>query len=190
VASPTSIHRASDPGRKPYCSAVIDAWPRRVVGWSIDRRPNAATVNAGSRHAVAARNPRSDRWSTATTARNTGHGPSAKGARRRRQTRDAMLTHADAPVLVAARRTPSVRPSRALGWWIAEYRQGDVERFGRRHAAQSSGITTILCASHVRNFGGSDARSATLSVNYLIQRMIASVAARYSSSRSLARPGP
>lgn len=42
---------------KLYCCAVIDAWSRRVVGWSIDRRPTAAMVNAALGMAVAARKP-------------------------------------------------------------------------------------------------------------------------------------
>ena len=42
---------------KLYCCAVIDAWSRRVVGWSIDRRPTAAMVNAALGMAIAARRP-------------------------------------------------------------------------------------------------------------------------------------
>ena len=42
---------------KLYCGAVIDAWSRRVVGWSIDRRPTAAMVDAALDMAVAARKP-------------------------------------------------------------------------------------------------------------------------------------
>jgi transposase InsO family protein/transposase-like protein len=48
-----------DPTRegKLYCCAVLDAWSRRVVGWSIDRRPTAAMVNAALGMAIAARKP-------------------------------------------------------------------------------------------------------------------------------------
>ena len=31
---------------KLYCCVVLDAWSRKVVGWSLDRRPTAAMVNA------------------------------------------------------------------------------------------------------------------------------------------------
>ncbi len=42
---------------KLYCCAVIDAWSRRVVGWSLDRRPTAAMVNAALGMAISARKP-------------------------------------------------------------------------------------------------------------------------------------
>ena len=42
---------------KVYCCAVIDAWSRKVVGWSIDRRPTASMVNAALGMAIAARKP-------------------------------------------------------------------------------------------------------------------------------------
>jgi|GEM_PF-65206 Transposase and inactivated derivatives len=42
---------------KVYCCAVLDAWSRRVVGWSIDRRPTAAMVNAALGMAVEQRRP-------------------------------------------------------------------------------------------------------------------------------------
>jgi transposase InsO family protein len=43
---------------KLYCCAVLDAWSRKVVGWSIDRRPTAAMVNAALGMAIEQRRPR------------------------------------------------------------------------------------------------------------------------------------
>ncbi len=43
---------------KLYCCAVLDAWSRRVVGWSLDRRPTAAMVNSALGMAIEARKPR------------------------------------------------------------------------------------------------------------------------------------
>ncbi|HEX2282072.1 MAG TPA: IS3 family transposase, partial [Thermomicrobiales bacterium] len=43
---------------KLYCCVVLDAWSRRVVGWSLDRRPTAAMVNAALGMAVEGRSPR------------------------------------------------------------------------------------------------------------------------------------
>jgi transposase-like protein len=40
-----------------YCCVVLDAWSRRVVGWSIDRRPTAAMVNTALGMAIEARRP-------------------------------------------------------------------------------------------------------------------------------------
>jgi transposase InsO family protein len=40
---------------KVYCCCVLDAWSRKVVGWSLDRRPTAAMVNAALAMAVDAR---------------------------------------------------------------------------------------------------------------------------------------
>jgi transposase InsO family protein len=56
---------------KLYCCAVLDAWSRRVVGWSIDRRPTAAMVNAALGMAIAARKPARGSLGTATTAQYT-----------------------------------------------------------------------------------------------------------------------
>jgi transposase InsO family protein/transposase-like protein len=42
---------------KLYCCVVLDAWSRRVVGWSLDRRPTAAMVNAALGMAIDARRP-------------------------------------------------------------------------------------------------------------------------------------
>jgi putative transposase len=39
------------------CCCVLDAWSRKVVGWSIDRRPTAAMVNAALGMAIDARRP-------------------------------------------------------------------------------------------------------------------------------------
>jgi transposase InsO family protein len=33
---------------KLYCAVVLDAWSRRVVGWSIDATPTAALVTSAS----------------------------------------------------------------------------------------------------------------------------------------------
>jgi putative transposase len=38
-----------------FCCVVLDAWSRRVVGWSIDRRPTAAMVNFALAMAIEAR---------------------------------------------------------------------------------------------------------------------------------------
>jgi putative transposase len=43
---------------KLYCCVVLDAWSRKIVGWSIDRRPTAAMVNAALGMAVDQRQPR------------------------------------------------------------------------------------------------------------------------------------
>jgi putative transposase len=43
---------------KLYCCVVLDAWSRRVVGWSLDRQPTAAMVNSALGMAVEARLPR------------------------------------------------------------------------------------------------------------------------------------
>ena len=42
---------------KLYCCVVLDAFSRRVVGWSLDRRPTAAMVNAALGMAIEARKP-------------------------------------------------------------------------------------------------------------------------------------
>ncbi len=42
---------------KLYCCVVLDAWSRRVVGWSLDRRPTAAMVNSALGMAIEARRP-------------------------------------------------------------------------------------------------------------------------------------
>ena len=42
---------------KVYCCVVLDAWSRKIVGWSIDRRPTAATVNAALGMAIEQRTP-------------------------------------------------------------------------------------------------------------------------------------
>ena len=42
---------------KVYCCVVLDAWSRKVVGWSIDRRPTAAMVNAALGMAIDGRGP-------------------------------------------------------------------------------------------------------------------------------------
>jgi transposase InsO family protein len=40
-----------------FCCVVLDAWSRKVVGWSIDQRPTTAMVNSALGMAVAARRP-------------------------------------------------------------------------------------------------------------------------------------
>jgi putative transposase len=42
---------------KLYCCVVLDAWSRRVVGWSLDRRPTAAMVNSALGMAIDSRRP-------------------------------------------------------------------------------------------------------------------------------------
>jgi len=42
---------------KVYCAVVLDAYSRRVVGWSIDSSPNAALVTNALGMAIAQRNP-------------------------------------------------------------------------------------------------------------------------------------
>src|ERR1700694_2710467 len=42
---------------KLYCCVVLDAWSRKVVGWSIDRPPTPAMVNAALGMAIAQRQP-------------------------------------------------------------------------------------------------------------------------------------
>ncbi len=44
---------------KLYCCVVLDAWSRRVVGWSLDRRPTAAMVNSALGMAIDGRRPMS-----------------------------------------------------------------------------------------------------------------------------------
>jgi putative transposase len=51
------------------CCVVLDAWSRKVVGWSIDPRPTTAMVNSALGMAVAARRP-----SEGTTL-HSDHGP-------------------------------------------------------------------------------------------------------------------
>jgi putative transposase len=40
-----------------FCCVAFDPWFRKVVGWSIDRRPTTAMVNSALGMAVAARRP-------------------------------------------------------------------------------------------------------------------------------------
>lgn len=42
---------------KVYCAVVLDAWSRRVVGWSIDSSPNAALVTNALGMAIEQRQP-------------------------------------------------------------------------------------------------------------------------------------
>ena len=43
---------------KVYCAVVLDAWSRRVIGWSIDSGPNAALVTNALGMAIDQRRPR------------------------------------------------------------------------------------------------------------------------------------
>jgi putative transposase len=52
-----------------FCCVVLDAWSRKVVGWSIDQRPTTAMVNSALGMAVTARRP-----SEGTTL-HSDHGP-------------------------------------------------------------------------------------------------------------------
>ena len=45
---------------KVYCAVVLDAWSRRVVGWSIDSRPSTALVTSALGMAIDQRRPRGD----------------------------------------------------------------------------------------------------------------------------------
>jgi putative transposase len=54
---------------KLYCCVVLDAWSRKVVGWSIDRRATAAMVNSALAMAIEARNRPND------TLVHSDHGP-------------------------------------------------------------------------------------------------------------------
>ena len=45
---------------KVYCAVVLDAWSRRVVGWSIDSRPSTALVTNALGMAIDQRRPQGD----------------------------------------------------------------------------------------------------------------------------------
>jgi putative transposase len=45
---------------KVYCAVVLDAWSRRVVGWSIDSTPSTALVTNALGMAIDQRRPNSD----------------------------------------------------------------------------------------------------------------------------------
>ena len=45
---------------KVYCAVVLDAWSRRVVGWSIDSKPGTALVTNALGMAIDQRRPRGD----------------------------------------------------------------------------------------------------------------------------------
>jgi len=55
---------------------VLEAWSRRVVGWSLDRRPAAAMVNSALGMAVEGRQPR------AGTLIHSDHGSVSPGSAR------------------------------------------------------------------------------------------------------------
>jgi putative transposase len=52
-----------------FCCVVLDAWSRKVVGWSIDQRPTTVMVNSALGMAVAARRP------APGTTLHSDHGP-------------------------------------------------------------------------------------------------------------------
>jgi putative transposase len=52
-----------------FCCVVLDAWSRKVVGWSIDQRPTTAMVNSALGMAVTARRPAEG------TTLHSDHGP-------------------------------------------------------------------------------------------------------------------
>ena len=56
-SSSTGYGTTSTREGKLYCCVVLDAWSRRVVGWSIDRRATAAMVNSALGMAIDARRP-------------------------------------------------------------------------------------------------------------------------------------
>jgi len=72
---------------KLYCCAVLDAWSRRVVGWSIDRRPTAAMVNAALGMAVEQRRPPKG------TLIHSDHGSQFTSWTFSQRVRDARLAH-------------------------------------------------------------------------------------------------
>ena len=65
---------------KLYCCAVLDAWSRRVVGWSIDRRPTAAMVNAALGMAVEQRRPPKGTLIHSDHGSSSGRGPSVNAS--------------------------------------------------------------------------------------------------------------
>ena len=65
---------------KLYCCVVLDAWSRRVVGWSLDRRPTAAMVNSALGMAVEGRQPRAGTLIHSDTVRSSPLGRSASGS--------------------------------------------------------------------------------------------------------------
>jgi putative transposase len=56
-----------------YCCVVLDAWSRRVVGWSIDSRQRADLATSALGMAIDSRNPpgggiiHGDHWAAART---------------------------------------------------------------------------------------------------------------------------
>ena len=55
-----------------FCCVVLDAWSRKVVGWSIDQRPTTAMVNSALGMAVTARRPAEG------TTLHSDHGPQTR----------------------------------------------------------------------------------------------------------------
>ena len=72
---------------KLYCCVVLDAWFRRVVGWSLDRRPTAAMVNSALGMAIEARKP------SAGTLIHSDHGSQYTAWTFSQRVRDARLAH-------------------------------------------------------------------------------------------------
>ena len=72
---------------KLYCCVVLDAWSRRVVGWSLDRRPTAAMVNSALSMAIEARKP------SAGALIHSDHGSQYTAWTFSQRVRDARLAH-------------------------------------------------------------------------------------------------
>jgi putative transposase len=53
-------HRAPDQGGQVFCCVVLDAFSRKVVGWSIDTQQNTLLVTSALTMATRERNPSSD----------------------------------------------------------------------------------------------------------------------------------
>jgi putative transposase len=53
---------------KVYCAIVLDAWSRRVIGWSIDGSPTTALVTSALGMAIDQRQPTQAQLFTATRA--------------------------------------------------------------------------------------------------------------------------
>jgi transposase InsO family protein len=75
VTSP-SIH----PGGKLYCCAVLDAFSRKIVGWSTDSTQNATPVVNALDMAIGNRNPRPGTVFTPIMAFNSRPAPSPTGS--------------------------------------------------------------------------------------------------------------
>lgn len=66
---------------KLYCAAVLDAYSRRIIGWSLGHRQTTELVTDALGMAILRRNPAPDS-TILHSARNTRHGHSANGCAR------------------------------------------------------------------------------------------------------------